>query len=81
MEEIDIIKLDSILNFLKNDNNNFDLFKVFEKKYNDINEQFQTTNIYEKTQLIEEYVSTNNIFDEIIKIYNESAVLTKLNKK
>lgn len=69
MQNIDIIKLDSILKFLKNDNNH-DLFKIFEKKYESIYQLFETENFYEKTQLIEDYIMTHNIFDEIIKIDN-----------
>lgn len=71
MQNIDIIKLDSILKFLKNDNN-INLFKIFEKKYDSINQLFQVENSYEKTQLVEEYILTNNIFDEIIKIDNQN---------
>ena len=71
MLNIDIIKLGSILKFFKNDNN-IDLFKIFEKKYDSINQLFQVENSYEKTQLVEEYILTNNIFDEIIKIDNQN---------
>ena len=71
MQNIDIINLDSILKFLKN-GNNIDLFKIFEKKYDSINQLFQVENIYEKTQLVEEYILINNIFDEIIKIDNQN---------
>ena len=71
MLNIDIIKLGSILKFLKN-GNNIDLFKIFEKKYDSINQLFQVENSYEKTQLVEEYILTNNIFDEIIKIDNQN---------
>ena len=71
MQNIDIINLDSILKFLKN-GNNIDLFKIFAKKYDSINQLFQVENIYEKTQLVEEYILINNIFDEIIKIDNQN---------
>ena len=65
MDKIDIIKLDSILNFLKS--NNINLYKIFEKKYESIYQLFQTENLYEKTQFVEDYIMTHNIFDEIIK--------------
>ena len=65
MDKIDIIKLDNILNFLKS--NDVNLYKNFEKKYKSIYQFFQTENLYEKTQLVEDFIMNHNIFDEIIK--------------